>query len=338
MSGKEKLWGRFDDFYDYIVKITYEIWESRGVEKIRDYYGRDMKLHTPDGMIVGAEKVVLNTYEMLNQFPDRRLLPEDVVWDTRPGKEHGRDGTVHYSSHRLLSTMNHQGKGAFGNPTGKQVVIRTVADCAVQDGVIFEEWLVRDRVGLMMSLGLDVEEQIGKMAAAAIADGSAAALTKRAAGVKEGVCCETEGKPLALAYANTLKDIWHGELGKFSAGYHEACRIETSLNRTLYGHESAHRNYFRYLSCFSDCVFSVDNLVELHEPGMPARVSVRWSLSARHEGFGPFGEPTGGQIYILGINQAFIAGGKVFEEWAMIDEAALMKQVRIHQFNQQDKK
>ncbi len=37
----------FKDLKDYILKITYRIWEERGVERIRDYYGENAPVKTP---------------------------------------------------------------------------------------------------------------------------------------------------------------------------------------------------------------------------------------------------------------------------------------------------
>ena len=38
---------KFKDFPDYILKITYQIWENNDVEAIRDYYADTPKLSLP---------------------------------------------------------------------------------------------------------------------------------------------------------------------------------------------------------------------------------------------------------------------------------------------------
>ena len=60
--------GNFTDLPDYILKITYQIWEDKDVESIRKYYSEDIPLRTPDGVIYGSDTVVKATYATLNEF------------------------------------------------------------------------------------------------------------------------------------------------------------------------------------------------------------------------------------------------------------------------------
>ena len=59
---------KFKDLPDYILKITYEIWENNDVEAIRDYYADTPKVsqptptRSPSGVIYGAEPVIESTY------------------------------------------------------------------------------------------------------------------------------------------------------------------------------------------------------------------------------------------------------------------------------------
>ena len=94
----------FKDLKDYILKITYRIWEERGVERIRDYYGENAPVKTPTRVSDKVEEVISSTYETLKMFPDRQLLGEDVI-----GSE-DEPGTF-YSSHRILSSATHLGDG-----------------------------------------------------------------------------------------------------------------------------------------------------------------------------------------------------------------------------------
>ena len=38
---------KFKDFPDYILGITKEIWEDRGISTLHNYYGKDMYLRMP---------------------------------------------------------------------------------------------------------------------------------------------------------------------------------------------------------------------------------------------------------------------------------------------------
>ena len=135
MRGYSDQW---KDFPDYIIGITKEIWEDRGVgPKIRDYYGKDVIVRMPGGISTGVENTVASTAATLHEFPDRQLLGEDVIWSGTP-----EEGML--SSHRILSTATHLGSGVFGKATGKAITYRGIADCYAKDNMITDEWLVWD--------------------------------------------------------------------------------------------------------------------------------------------------------------------------------------------------
>ena len=74
----------FKDLRDFILKITYRIWEEGGIDRIRDYYGESTPLKTPLNVTNSAEDVVRSTREMLQMFPDRQLYGEDVIGAENP--------------------------------------------------------------------------------------------------------------------------------------------------------------------------------------------------------------------------------------------------------------
>ena len=51
----------FKNLKDYILKITYRIWEERGVERIRDYYGEKAPVKTPTSVSYSVEDVISST-------------------------------------------------------------------------------------------------------------------------------------------------------------------------------------------------------------------------------------------------------------------------------------
>lgn len=120
---------KFLDFPDYIVGITKEIWEDRGIAMLHDYYAPDIVVRSPASVVKGHEGVIAATMATLAEFPDRTLYGEDVIWSGRP-----EDGML--SSHRLHSTATHANPGIYGPPTGKTLQYRIVADChAIQNQI-----------------------------------------------------------------------------------------------------------------------------------------------------------------------------------------------------------
>jgi hypothetical protein len=138
----------FRDLPDFIVKITERIWEGRGIGLIRQWYAADCLVHTSMGPASGAQATVTGTLDTLNTLPDRRLLPEDIIWS-------GDDIAGFLSSHRLICPGTHKGDGPLGPPTGRAVTVRAIADCRCLGNQVVEEWLVRDFAGLCVQVGVN---------------------------------------------------------------------------------------------------------------------------------------------------------------------------------------
>ena len=137
---------RFDNFPNYILGITHEIWEEKKVDTLNHYYSDDIPVRSPSSLVIGNKAVIKATLDTLSEFPDRQLLGEDVIWSGSP--ERGM-----LSSHRIFSTATHLGKGSFGEPTGKKIHYRVIADCHAKNNQIDDEWLVRDVGGIVKQLG-----------------------------------------------------------------------------------------------------------------------------------------------------------------------------------------
>ena len=136
----------FVDPFAYILGITEQIWEGRDVEALHHLYAPDIPVRSPAGSIVGNETVIAATWATLEEFPDRQLLGEDVIWCDDP------DGGF-LSSHRIFSTATHAGSGEFGEATGTRLHYRVIADCAARANVIYDEWIVRDLGAIARQLG-----------------------------------------------------------------------------------------------------------------------------------------------------------------------------------------
>ena len=158
MSGQlPGAYGADDDIVDYILGITYEIWEGGGVDLIHQYYSQDCVVYGLDGITHSAQAIVDATRTKLRGFPDRLLLGEDIIWSG--SREEG-----FYSSHRLLSVGTNTGPTIYGPPTGNRIRMMNIADCIVEEGIITKEWLVRDNMTLATQLGADPIVEARKMA------------------------------------------------------------------------------------------------------------------------------------------------------------------------------
>ena len=310
------------DLWNYIVNVTYHIWEKRNIDSIRQYYHKDIKMHLPSCDIQGVESVVVSTFEMLNVFPNRRLLPEDVIASS------SKD--LLYSSHRIINVMNRTGNGLYGEKQNKrhlnEVVIRGIADCLIKENQVIEEWLVRDASGLLRQLGIDWKSYAHKQAIQNFQPEKECWHHKK--------CQETSHPDYnnspqeAINYAETLKKIWEqGKLSRLAEYYHPAVRVEIPNAQTLYGIEKLNQFYFGYLSSFTNIKFCCDYLAQEESPEMPKKIAIRWSLRTEHNGNGYFGKPSNEKVYILGISHAYISQGKIIAEWHCLDEVAIYEQI-----------
>ena len=140
---------KFKDFPDYIIGITKEIWEDRGIATLHDYYAPDIIVRSPASVVRGNQDVIAATMATLSEFPDRTLYGEDVIWSGTP------EGGL-LSSHRLRSTATHTGPGVYGAPTGKRREIRYMECWKVEDGRISDNWVMVDFPHVLAQLGVDI--------------------------------------------------------------------------------------------------------------------------------------------------------------------------------------
>jgi len=146
---------RWQDVPHFIIGITREIWEERKIGSLRNLYADGLVVRSPASVVVDNSQVIAATLATLAEFPDRELLGEDVIWyEDATGAT--PTSSAYLSSHRLLCTATHSGAGMYGEPTGKSVAYRILADCAIRDNAVYDEWLVRDQGAIVQQLGFDV--------------------------------------------------------------------------------------------------------------------------------------------------------------------------------------
>ena len=306
----------FRNLPDYILKITARIWEGRQVGAIRRFYAENGPVRSPTGIVTGAEKVVAATLATMAEFPDRRLLGEDVVWT-------GDEQSGFLSSHRILSVATHLGDGAYGAATGRKVRYRVLADCVARENKITEEWLIRDQGAIARCLGKTPQA----MARAQIEAGSGGFfLPENDAPCEWTPVVEKTGP--AADYARTWTRIWtEKDLSAVAEGYHHAAILEGPGGKTHDGCAGAERFHLGWMAPFPAATFRVEHLFALTEPNRDARVAMRWSIRGTHSGPGEFGAPSGAEVYVMGVSHARMVDGKIAAEWALADEVAVWKQI-----------
>ena len=317
--------GTYANVPDFIYGITREIWEDRGIGgKLDLLYAPEVLVRAATGLTVGNAGVTAQTLQTLHQFPDRHLVGEDVIWAEYP------DGSF-LSSHRLISVMRHQGSGSYGPASNALVRSRIIADCWVVDGVVTEEWLVRDQAAFALSLGMQPRDLAEQMAEQDLRrTGQVGFYTPEQD--RPGLYApEIQPGADVDAYREGYRQLWEvKQLSAVSGLYFHGAAVALPGGTTAYGHGDIDRFYLGYLASFPDARFSVHSATVNREAGRPVRIALRWSVQATHSGFGHFGEPTGAPVYLMGLSHAEIVAGQVRSEWILIDEVSVWKQIIAH--------
>jgi predicted ester cyclase len=314
---------KFKDFPDYILGITKEIWEDRGIATLHDYYSSDIVVRTPGSVVIGNQNVIAATMATLAEFPDRELLGEDVIWSGTPE-------TGMLSSHRILSTATHSADGVYGKATGKKLAYRIIADCHAINNQINDEWLIRDQGAIVRQLGWDPREY-------------AADLIEAEGGPQNCVRPHTpendaEGpyqsrgndNEWGTKYAEILTRIMSADMGVISQEYDRACNLYYPGGALGQSHGDADHFWMGLRAAFPDAEFRIHHVIGRADPIMPPRAAVRWSLWGRHSGYGAFGAPTNAMAYVLGISHAEFGPWGLRREYTLFDETSIWKQILLH--------
>lgn len=312
---------RFTDFPDYILGITQEIWEDRGLAaRMKDYYHPDVIIRTPGEIAFGEPGMTAATMATLHEFPDRMLLGEDVIWSGTP--EVGM-----LSSHRILSTATHKGDGQFGPATGRKVRVRALADCYAKNNRISDEWLIRDNGAIVRQLGFDVKDWARERIAGLDPETQP---FRPAVDVQGPYTGRGNDNQWGEAFAALLSRIMAGELSVIADQYDRAIQADHSGGRTGHGTAEVDAFWLGLRASFPFASFDIHHQIGLEEPNMPPRAAIRWSLTGKHDGWGAFGAPTGAEVHVMGLSHAEFGPRGVRREWTLYDETAIWMQILAH--------
>lgn len=316
---------QYRDFVDYILKITHQIWEEKGIGVIYDTYHNNITMHLGSSNLVGIKDVIANTLQTLHAFPDRRLIGQNVIWSN-----YGKEGFL--SSHRVLSTATNLGDSNFGPATGNKINFRTVIDCAVTNNRIHEEWLVRDNLWIVTQLGINPEELARNMAKTANQKMNYLQNTY-------GLCESMEGQFMPEKY--NAKDDSVGEMmlemlshiynykyiNEVKKYYYDNAVVHFICDKDLNGYDEIQGMIISLLSSVPNGSYEVERVTCTDRPNNDGYdVAVRWRLRGINEGIGFFGQPSGKHLEIMGINHYHVVNNKVREEWITFDGLDVLKQ------------
>lgn len=319
---QDRPYNSSSDLVDFILGITFEIWEQRKVEKIYDYYSEDVEVYSLEGITRHATTMVDATYETLSAFPDRLLLASDVI--TAGTAKQG------FSSHRIISPMTNLGKTAFGPPTGLQVQTMNIADCEVNDGLITREWLIRDNLAMIRQLGFD-PLSCAKVIAGRVDEQQRSWLTseykRTAAGVSSTNFQPDPANTSHSFAANVLEGCWQsGDEERLTSSYAPYCVLHRAPLQGYSGRQQVLEHYRHLRTAFPNARLCIDHICDQPFDQGNQRIAVRWSVAGIHEGEFAGTAASGKPVYILGVTHWEVVDGRITAEWTVFDELSVIAQ------------
>ncbi|MCP5098568.1 MAG: ester cyclase, partial [Chloroflexi bacterium] len=237
---------------------------------------------------------------------------DEVIW-------RGDDDNGYFTSHRLTHEGHNWGHTRYGSPTGKKISYRAIADCAIVEGVIVEEWLVRDELNLIAQLGFDVFEMARKIAKQECEVSQQLTVPSepdRLRGQLPPEAAPVESTEFSIEHfvKRAIHEIWNWRLlNKVEDYYSPQFICEAASGRSLYGRNQFLTYILSLLSPFPDLAVSVDHFCALQDGPNRYRTATRWTMMGTHTGPGIYGTPTGKQIRIMGVSHHLVENGKFIQ-------------------------
>ncbi|MCW1956412.1 MAG: ester cyclase [Roseobacter sp.] len=313
---------RFTDFPDYIIGITKEIWEDRGIATLHDYYAPDIPVRSPASVVKGNQGVIAATMATLHEFPDRTLFGEDVIWSGTP-----EEGLL--SSHRLHSTATHANDGVYGKATGKRLSYRIIADCHAINNQINDEWLIRDQGAIVRQLGWEPKAYARDLIAREGGPESCVQPFTPAIDIEGPYKGRGNDNAWGAKYADILTRIMGADFTVIPKEYDRGANLEYAGGVSALSHDGADKFWMGLRASFPNAKFTIEHQIGRDDDMMPPRAAIRWSLHGKHDGWGVYGAPTGAEVYIMGASHAEFGPWGLRREYTLYDETSVWKQILL---------
>lgn len=318
----------YQNIIDYIVRITYKIWEDRDVEYIADTYSDTSRVYDDYGLQLGNEKIIADTHHTTGAFSDIRLIADEVIWA-------GNDEIGFHTSHRTIIRGTNDGDSKYGPATNKEIDVLVIANCVALENEIFLEHVMYNNSSMLQQLGHnlpDVVETLCKNPPAGWPRNPATWDALRKAtnpGQAISVTSPIDGFDVDRFARETIDSLWNGRnFDVLSSSYGDDFGFAGPTDRAFAGAKNYRQFLLSLLQSFPDLEVQVDEVYWMGNDGEGYLTSERWSAEGTHTGIGLYGEPTNKVVQIWGITQHHIVACKIVSEWMLFNELDLMMQLK----------
>ncbi|MGI9270264.1 MAG: ester cyclase [Woeseiaceae bacterium] len=329
--GPQQSMRGFEETYrniiDYIVRITYKIWEDRDVEYIADTYSDTSQVFDDYGLQHGCEKIIADTHHTTGAYSNIKLIADEIVWA-------GDDEIGYHTSHRTIIRGTNDGDSKYGPATNKNIDVLVIANCVALDNEIFLEHVLYNNSSMLQQLGHDLDELVPKLASEPFPG------WPRSNATWEDLRNSTSpATPISIAQPidgfdpdkfarTTIDQLWNSrEYENLSAAYAPDFPFDGPTDRKFTGVGAYQKFLASIHAAFPDLRVQVDEVYWMGNDKDGYLTSERWSAEGTHTGAGMYGEPTNKPVQIWGITQHRIMNGKIMQEWLLFNELDLMMQI-----------
>ena len=317
----------YQNIIDYIVRITYKIWEDRDVEYIGDTYSDTSEVFDDYGLQHGCQKIIADTHHTTGAFSDIKLIADEVVWA-------GNDEVGYHTSHRTIIRGTNDGDSKYGPATNKTIDVLVIANCVALENEIFLEHVLYNNSSMLQQLGHELNNLVPTLASAPFPGWPRDATTwnslrdstrpQRPISVAQPI----DGFDVDKFARSTMEKLWNGrDFEVLNKAYDSGFSFEGPTDRKFYGSASYKALLKELATAFPDLQLQIDEVYWMGNDVEGYLTSERWSAEGTHSGPGLYGEPTGKTVQIWGITQHHIIGGKIVAEWMLFNELDLMMQL-----------
>ncbi len=317
----------YRNIIDYIVRITYRIWEERDVEYILDCYAPDSRVFDDYGLQRGNEKIVSDTRHTTGAFSNIQLIADEVIWA-------GNDEIGFHTSHRTIIRGTNDGPSKYGPATGRTVDFLVIANCVALENDIFLEHVLYNTSGMLQQLGLDVADEARRLARDPFPGWPRSGETWNE--LRQSV---RPARPLSDAQPVSGFDVdrfvrqafdavmVRRDVDRIESFYAPSFAFAGPTNRKAEGAGAFAGALSSIWRCFSDLEAEVDEVYWMGNETDGFLVSTRWSAGGTHDGGSLYGPPTGARVQIWGITQQEIRDGRIAREWLLFNELDVLMQI-----------
>ncbi|MEC3859937.1 nuclear transport factor 2 family protein [Mesobacterium sp. TK19101] len=139
--------------------------------------------------------------------------------------------------------------------------------------------------------------------------------------------CRGDSGHWARAWGDLLEGAMRGGFSAFARQYDPAAQIDWPGGTVAHGPAAADALWLGLRGAFPSARFTLHHRLGRADALMPPRASVRWRLVGRHDGWGPFGAPSGAEVTLDGISMVEFGPEGIRREWTVYDEAAIWAQI-----------